>query len=69
MSFVEIMLLIRTLAEAIPRLATILARVEARAGKPLEEMNDAELVAFLQLETQSTESLIEEGRDRARRDG
>jgi len=66
MGLLEIVLLIRTLATTLPLFLTILDRVEERAGKPLEELTDDELIALLSQETLTTAQLLAEGRARAR---
>ena len=60
------LLLIKTLTTVVPNFLTILNKVEAEAGKPLDEMNDEELRVLLSREIKTFDELLEEGRQRAR---
>jgi len=69
MGLVEILMLIRTLSETLPRFVTLIDAVETKAGKPLDQMVDSELLILLREETEEFDDLLEEGKRRAREGG
>ena len=65
MELLEILMLIRTLSETLPKFLTFIDAVEAKAGKPLDQMVDSELLILLREMTKEFDDLLEEGKRRA----
>jgi len=65
MELLELLMLIRTLSETLPKFLTLIDTVEAKAGKPLDQMTNSELVLLLREETKEFDDLLEEGKRRA----
>lgn len=61
--WVRAIVMVRELGSLLIPLLTVLERVEHEAGKPLDEMTDAELVRLLSKVTEDSKDIFDRGVD------